>query len=326
MPSTTQHGSRVVYVAGLSADLPDVVQAWLNEHSVPQSPDIYDALATLAGRHRPVALIVNIEAVDWQEMDFFDVATRIHRDTRIYVVGPDYLGAKMDAAVAKGAHRFSSEDLAEDLARPTPGSQRPGVRDLLAGSLRQATRRGVRPPATSRSGRADLVLVPTPSERPANERSEITSIATEVKPAHQPAASATAKAASPSEPLAEADASPPEPPRQDPPNVRLVGLTEERSRQPLEPEKPATPFPWAPSTARPKRIPPAPMTAKPAANDAQPSDPDATAPTASAVPPESVPNRSTAPLPVELTADELAALIGKSSRLGSTSCQGERQG
>ena len=136
MPSTTQHGSRVVYVAGPSADLPDLIQAWLNEHPVQESKDIYDALAILTARQRPVALIVNIEAVDWHEMDFFDIAARLSRETRIYVVGQEYHRAKLDAAIASGARRFSPGDLADDLARPAPGSQRVGVRDLLAGSLR----------------------------------------------------------------------------------------------------------------------------------------------------------------------------------------------
>jgi len=330
MPSTTQHGSRVVYVAGLSADLPDLIQAWLNEHPTQQSHDIYDALATLTARQRPVALIVNIEAVDWQEMDFFDIAARTSRDTRIYVVGQDYHRVKLEAAIAKGARRFSADDLAEDLARPAPGSQRVGVRDLLAGSLGTIGRPAARQSAVPRMGRAELVLVPTFAEptteepRPSVVR-QPTASSTRSTPAAVPAPPPAPAQASIQTDLPQPEPTPKEPATGERPNVRLVGPVEEETHRTAEPEKPATPFPWAPSPSRPKRIPPASAGSRAAINDPQPPDPATPAPSVSPVPAASGPTRTTAPLPVELTAEELAALMGKPSRPESTSIQG-RQG
>ncbi|HOW69636.1 MAG TPA: hypothetical protein PKY77_03465 [Phycisphaerae bacterium] len=325
MPSTTQHGSRVVYVAGLSAGVPDAVQVWLDEHPTQHSPDIYDALAALTGRQRPVALIVNLEAVDWQEMDFFDVAARVSRETRVYVVGLDHHRSKIEAAVAKGARRFSSEDLAEDLARPAPGSQRAGVGDLLAGSLREATKRGVRAAVGSRLRQTELVLVPRPAEGPVDERSEVDG--------GEPSTCSVKEGAdlvSPPVPVSteagvEAGSVPAEPVREERPNVRLVGLVEE-ARPPAKPETSATPFPWSPSPSRPKRIPPASAGNRSPVQSAPPVDAaKSTSPGEPGVPSAASPARLATPLPVELTADELAALMAKSSESGSTSRQG-RQG
>ncbi|MBP7937050.1 MAG: hypothetical protein KA354_20595 [Phycisphaerae bacterium] len=325
MPSLTQHGSRVVYVAGLTAGVPDAVQAWLDEHPAQHSPDIYDALATLTGRQRPVALIVHIEAIDWQEMDFFEVAAHVSRETRVYVVGLDHHRSKIEAAVAKGARGFSSEDLAEDLARPAPGSQRAGVRDLLAGSLREATKRGVRATAGGRLRQAELVLVPTPAEHPVEERSEVDGVERSTCSVKQPPGLVSPAVPVSTEAGVEAGSSPPEPVREERPNVRLVGLVEE-TRPPAKPETSATPFPWSPSPSRPKRIPPASAGRGLPVNSVPPADATkATAAGESGVPAAASPARLTAPLPVELTADELAALMAKSSQSGSTSRQG-RQG
>ena len=52
-----QHDSRVVYVAGSARDFPEPVQEWLSQadHRAAASLNVYDALAGLTGRRRPVA-------------------------------------------------------------------------------------------------------------------------------------------------------------------------------------------------------------------------------------------------------------------------------
>ena len=129
MPPSQRRGSRVVYVAGSARELPDQVQEWLSQADTPAaaSPNIYDALSLLAMGRRPAALIVYIEAVDWSEMEFFEHAARLSRETRLYVTGHDYQQAKLAEACARGARLFDPDELGDDIASapsdaPSPSS------------------------------------------------------------------------------------------------------------------------------------------------------------------------------------------------------------
>jgi|GEM_PF-713371 len=110
MASLKQRGSRVVYVAGSARELHAEVQEWLSQadNRAVASPSIYDALALLAMGRKPTALIVSVNEVDWNEMEFFDHAVRLSPETRIYVTGHDHHHDKLEEACRRGAHRFDS--------------------------------------------------------------------------------------------------------------------------------------------------------------------------------------------------------------------------
>jgi hypothetical protein len=169
MPSNRQRGSRVIYVAASARELPEDVQDWLSQGSnrAAASPNIYDALATLAVGKRPTtALIVSMAAVDWNELEFFDLVARVSRDTHVFVVGPPYEDAKIEAACARGAELFSAEKLDEALSvTEAPPMDAEG---LVAGSVAKDPQRptaarpiNVEPPKEEHRPSVRLV---TPSE------------------------------------------------------------------------------------------------------------------------------------------------------------------
>lgn len=106
----------VIYVAGSARELPVEVQDWLSRaetHAV-AAPHIYDLLAQLARGKKFAAVIVSIQSVDWNEMDFFDYAARLSRHTPLYVAGPPPQHAKMEAACRRGARLFDAVSLREE--------------------------------------------------------------------------------------------------------------------------------------------------------------------------------------------------------------------
>ncbi len=221
MLASTQRGSQVLYVAASAREFPQDVQDWLAgpENRAAVSPSIYDALAALTRRPRPVAIIISIESVDWEEMEFFELAARLSRDTSVYVAGREHHRAKIEAAIQRGAKRFDPDELTQDLGRPAPGSQRTTPEDLLAGTLKSF------PPAPARELHVTLV----PDEPPPEEARgpEVEAPAPEIESPEQPA-------------------------------VRLVSPAEadDESLSSVEDLDQAVPLPWAPSPNRPKRTPP----------------------------------------------------------------------
>lgn len=281
MFSSKPREPRIIYVAAAARELPDEVQQWLGrpENRAASSPHVYDALAILAGGARPAVLIVSMDAVDWSEMEFFDQVARLSRETHVYVTGHDHQAAKINAACKRGAAPFDEELIRESLARSAGWSRGPGVSDLLAATLRQAS---VPKPAPL----ASLRPAPVEPEEPEFPEAESPT---------EPEVEAEAPALLEAEPATEA------------PPVRLIEPAEaevEPEEEPAE-EEPAQPipFPWSPAANRPQRIPPKALAA---ANEPVPETPPAPAP---AGPP--VPAAPTVRQPVELTAEELAALMGR---------------
>lgn len=143
MSPIKQRGSRVIYVAASAREFPPPVQDWLGQadNRAASSPDVYDALATLARGARPAAMIVSMDSVDWSEMEFFDHTARIGRDTTVYVTGGPHQAAKLQAACGRGAQIFDPQLADGALLSVDWKSAGPG--GLLAGSLRPG---GVVPP------------------------------------------------------------------------------------------------------------------------------------------------------------------------------------
>lgn len=242
MPATTQRISRIIYVAGSAREFPADVQEWLSrgESRAIASPSIYDALACLSRRPRPVAILVSIEAVDWEEMEFFDQAARLSRDTTIYVTGHDHYRAKIEAALQRGARRFNIEDLNQDLSRPAPGTA-PTSLDLLAGTVRSFPQAPTRQLHVSRLLDEDL---PQPAAEIGQE---------------------------PAEPSGNAADEPP---------VRLVTPADfdRDAIEPADELEPPIPFPWSPAPSRPRRTPPPSPADLPAeSSTSQPAPPPAPA-------------------------------------------------
>lgn len=105
-----------IYVASSARELPVEVQDWLSRadtHAV-AAPHIYDLLAQMARGKKFTAVIVSIQSVDWNEMDFFDYAARLSRHTPLYVAGPPQQHAKMEAACRRGARLFDAVSLQEE--------------------------------------------------------------------------------------------------------------------------------------------------------------------------------------------------------------------
>jgi len=303
-----QHDSRVVYVAGSAREFPEPVREWLSQadHRAVASPNLYDALARLTGRRRPVALIVSIESVDWEEIEFFDLAARLSRETTLYVAGHEHHRAKIEAALSRGARPFSAEELAQDLSRPAPGPRPPTTRDLFAGTLQTVPERAGRPPIAgfgSDSGEPATCAPTLPAQSPIARPAQ----------AKQPGQDRMGSTEGPIEERATP-----------PPSVRLVTPSEtEADLEPTADNEPPIPFPWTPSLDRPSRTPPA-AAGKPAtpAHDAQ----EARAKSGTEAPGlQSGPSAShPAPPSVELTPEELAALMGKPVQPRSASGQEHR--
>ncbi len=248
MSAASHSGGRILCVAPSLNALPEAVRAWLAqvEDACEISPDLYDALALLVAGRRPELIIVDIDVVDWNEMEFFRQAGLLCRKMRILVVGPGHQRAKLEAACKLGAGLFDTQAVADISYQPPPQVRDIGNGGLLAGSLRPAPEKTTSP--------ADL-RAPAPRIKPA-------------KPAIK------------SEPR-------PEPP------VRLVVPSEEQDN-----EAPVF-FPWSPNPNRPKRMPPktAPLTGqetdKITSSDLPQSD-----------------HAAAAPPPIQLTSEEIDALMG----------------
>lgn len=282
MFASRPRGSRIVYVAASARELPDEVQQWLGraEHRAASSPHVYDALALLAGGARPAVMIVSIEAVDWSEMEFFDQATRLSRATQIFVTGHAHQAAKVEAACRRGASRFDAEIASESLAGAAAWGREAGVNSILAASLH--------PPASSKASA-------TPPIRPVPPEPE-----TEGAWEHQFATADGDWSTGQEESEQPNTESQPGAHSLQPPPVRLIDTAgpEPAASAEEEPTGPI-PFPWAPSANRPQRTPPRPRPAN--------ADPQAG---------PAAPARASAPAqgprhPVELTSDELAALMGR---------------
>jgi len=119
MAVANQREVPVVYVAGSARELPADVQDWLGraENRAVASPDVYDMLAQLARGKKFAAMIVNIQSVDWSEMEFFDHAVRLSRQIPIYVTGHHSQRGKLEAACRRGARLFDPLALDEDIAQ-----------------------------------------------------------------------------------------------------------------------------------------------------------------------------------------------------------------
>lgn len=105
-----QRGTPVIYVAASARELPAEVQDWLGRADIRAvaSHNIYDLLAELVRGRKFAALVVNIQSVDWNEMDFFDHAAKLARHTPIYVTGSPQQRAKLEAACRRGAQPFDA--------------------------------------------------------------------------------------------------------------------------------------------------------------------------------------------------------------------------
>lgn len=137
MSAAQKPGTHILVTGCANRELPPEVQSWLRQQGahVVFAAHIYDALAELVCGRRPYMLLVHIDALDWNELDFFTHATRLSRETRIFVVGPEHRNKKMEAACARGAQIFTIEQAEE---YPVPDHTAPahkGTGDLLAGSL-----------------------------------------------------------------------------------------------------------------------------------------------------------------------------------------------
>ncbi len=300
MPPGKQRGARLVYVAGAARELPDEVQEWLSHpgHPAVAASGVYEALAMLAGRRRPAAILVSMESVDWDELEFFEHAVRVGRDTRVYVVGGEHQQAKIEVAVNRGARRFDGELLDEDLRRASARPQRMATRDLLAGTLEAVQARSTAALRVAAGGRIGAEAPPLPPARGGWPAHPV--------PERQPEEPEDQEVARVEEPVLEPVPSDDEVRGEtDRPVVRLVSRGEEEDELASEEEASSPiPFPWAPSPNRPKRTPPSARgESLEAANEVQPggSRPEAATAFGSRQPFS----------PVELTAEELAALVGK---------------
>ncbi len=133
------HGARILCVAASEKDFPAPVREWLGKVGprAHYSQDLYDALAVLATGTRPVVMVVSVEAVDWNEMEFFGHVATISRGTRVYVIAQEANDGRVLAAIERGAKLFDSAlaqaDLEAVFSEPLTGGAAGG---LLAGSLR----------------------------------------------------------------------------------------------------------------------------------------------------------------------------------------------
>jgi hypothetical protein len=133
------HGARILCVAANEKDFPELVRQWLGSvgSRTQYSQDIYDALAVLATGTRPIVMVVSVEAVDWNEMEFFGHVAVVSGGTHVYVTAQDANDSRVLAAVERGAKPFdpaaAQADLEAAFTEPLTGGAAGG---LLAGSLR----------------------------------------------------------------------------------------------------------------------------------------------------------------------------------------------
>lgn len=247
----------MVYVASSVRELPAEAHDWLSRPEVKAaaSASIYEAMAMLGQRRRPRVLIVFIEQVDWSEMEFFELAGRMSPTTRVYVTGPELQQAKLEAAVARGAHLFDIAAIEEYLQHAGLASPAMNTDEVLHQTI--------------------LSIQPTPAE-PAGPPSPEAA-----RPAPPPPPEVVA--------IPPADVS-----VESRPVMRLVSDATAEESETECPSPEPVPFPWSPSPNRPKRTPP-PAQAAPAPASPQPRRLSAEARGSS----------------VELTAEELTALVGK---------------
>ncbi|MHC4441008.1 MAG: hypothetical protein ACYTF1_06155 [Planctomycetota bacterium] len=245
MTIVNQTGVRVIHVAHEHHQLPDEVRLWLRKanNSAYASPDIYDTLALLAKGKKPQAIIIAIDAVDWNELDFFDLSRRLSPQTNIYVTGNQNQQEKIDAACARGAKCFDPNRFDEDISKKITTPPDYGMGGLLAGSLR-TTGTEYKPSDTPKPVKKDdRASVPTKADENGSAQSAVVQLVTQKE------------------------------------HDQVTNKT--------------IPFPWAPSPDRPQRTPPKPSPTPVARED------DATT------------DQKQKPQDVELTTEELAALMGE---------------
>jgi len=260
MPVSTQRGSCVIYVADSVHEFPPEVQDWLGrqESRALESQNVYDMLALLARGQHYAAIVVSIESVDWNELDFFEYATRLAGGTRIYVAGRPQQKAKIEAACKRGAEEFDARLLEEDLAPPTAGETAGDAEATLPGD-----EEGPEPaPPPPEPGPEPGALAPEPVPTPMPER--LTPRPRRIFPETVDWASKLAGA-----PAGGRFSDLPEQPAGGEPSAGESVVSEEVTREREDPHtqsaesakeeqsSPAViPFPWAPSPDRPRRTPP----------------------------------------------------------------------
>lgn len=312
MPVVKQRVSPVIYVAASARELPADVQHWLEqaENRALAAPHVYDMLAQLARGKRFSAMIVSIQSVDWGEMEFFDLAARLARNTPIFVAGTTpQTRAKLEAACRRGARMFDPIALrqelsqAEDVASP--------LVDVPPSRVENPFVIRSEPPAKpSPEPVAPVAETPEPTPEavaPASTGLEATGLSV---PRFEGLADRLASRLSEPEPAVQ----PVEPAVQPSPPVEEAAAFDERVESrpafrlapaPMEDaEECPVVFPWSTNPNRPKRTPPggAPSAPAPAASVSPASDPPAQ--------PEQRNDES--PLKsVRLTAEEIAALMAE---------------
>lgn len=284
--------SRIIYVARTARELPEEVQEYLSQSGIRAMAvaNIYDALATLAQQRNAAVLIVSIEAVDWNEMEFFDLLRRVSRDVQVFVAAHEYQQAKLEAALQRGARPFNVDQVQEAL-RSTPHALR--TRDLLAGRVGES-----KPKPSEQSNRPNLSISDCCSTAPEKSRvSEGFRYEVEI-PFTEPS--------EPEPELAEEDESGSASDSEQTESERIQRLdfnrtTPQEGARPVrlvvdaegENTESAVPLPWRPAPNRPTRIPPT------SVNPEQP---------------EPTPGKNASvetPVRAELTSEEIAALLGR---------------
>jgi len=264
MASSKQRGSRVIYTTSSARELPENVRHWLSQasNSATSSANIYDVLALLSLGRKPEAIIINIDVVDWSELDFFDLALKLSPETKIFVAGYDHQQDKIDAACSRGAKPFDTRALNETLKKSTHLNGNYTEGGLLAGSLRSSP-----PPLKP--------VQPPPSSIKATIVAEHSSAAETESPKTDRDQTLTS------------------------PVVRLVTSLEHEDH---DEQQPSIPFPWSPSPNRPQRTPPTKGTQSESSSKT-------TAHAGNINDNLDDPDR----INVQLTPDEIAALMGKST-------------
>ena len=258
-----------------------------------RAADVYQALAALVTDPRPALLALNVDDLDWDELDFFDHVRRIAPGIRVLVTSAAGDQGRLEQACHRGAELLAGFDLdAWRFVAPEvphvqpPPAERPRTRSTSAAAVPEVP---VAPPDSPDQTSLEEDTIPftallgsKPSLKTARElvAGSVQPVLTPVEPPPSPPsvpATATGSTA---------------------PNVRLVQAEERHDAS-------AIPFPWAPSPTRPKRTPPG---APPARRQEapQPERPRGES-GGTARPSPDVAGR--APINVELTREEIAALL-----------------
>ena len=124
MTALNQGQSRIICISGPADEFNQEIRQWLINagNNICASPDIYDTLALLSRGQKPSAIIIDMTAVDWNEMSFFDLAKRLSPETDIYVSGSQHQQDKIQAACIRGAAHFDQKISTVDLSRKTTTS------------------------------------------------------------------------------------------------------------------------------------------------------------------------------------------------------------